>query len=728
MRSKAELGNSLLLASQHPHKHVAITRSEVLRPPSPLRQSAQSIVILLATLVCAAHSAVVAAATLTFYTDRPTFQAAAGSLTTESFENGYVDPTGNGTLCTDPYDSTTDDLCWNPNDVAPGLSIGSLSGQGVSIVGPVAGGNTSIITLATHGDVDSLKVMFEGGTLAAGMDISGYLGAGTATFKVYGEGNVLLSTQTPAFDATGKFYGVISSVMIDRIELSSGKVPEVDNVSFGPTVNPDLAIQLSGAESPPGTVIFTVTAQNLGPPDATGVISTLAFPPALAYVSDDCGGSGATQPWTWNLGGLTNGSQAVCHVTTSVVTAQGLVAIAKVLGDHPSEILLANNKASVSLSVTGTGPETSKAGFALFRSFYDLAYKDQTGAPFSLRNNADKVILVQICAVWCSACHFWSTLSPTLKQTVDQNIGAGHFLDVDMLVESNSSGPSSQTDATHWVTQNSFVGTVLHSESSTTSPLYQLSVDLSAQYDAVPAQRYVPEFFILAPDCDNQIAVRAYPSGSIVTPPLAEQALVDTSTADAMANLITDVWNQRPCTKPLEHRLDRCSVGYAPILSVPSNGKSIEAAEPLTVAAGQEYDIGAITAVTDAPIADFTVYNDAAGIPASTVCSSSARPGSAIYSPSVQRFTLDTPCKLGPGSYWMSLQGRSSVDAAPFNWFGGYLAPIGSYFVRDVQNTLGTSCTNWTSAGTCVASQQNTQLCFILEDFLFKGGFETSGP
>jgi hypothetical protein len=377
-------------------------------------------------------------------------------------------------------------------------------------------------------------------------------------------------------------------------------------------------------------------------------------------------------------------------------------------------------------SLTGVGPSTPDSGFTLFRSFYDLAFKDETGAAFSLRSHADKVILLQMCGVWCPPCNAWTKISPQLEEAVNQKIGAGHFLDVDVLTQGPTVGtPSTQANAQAWKTKYSFPGPVVHDEGSSASPLWQMDIARSGEYAAIQSQDFFPEFFILAPDCNNQIAVRVSPGPAMSVGILGEQRGVDTSTVDEMANLIADVWNDRPCVKPVLHRLDRCNVGSAQIYSNPQTGDFAEAAEPFNVPNGQKYVVSSVTAVTDASILDFTVYADASGHPGTAVCTATGRPASEVYAPGVKRINLDSACKLTSGNYWMSLKGHSDVDTSLVpTWQGGFLAPTGAYFYRD-----NAGCAAWNAAGTCLAGQQNAQLCYVLEtDMVFSSGFEPSAP
>jgi uncharacterized repeat protein (TIGR01451 family) len=581
-------------------------------------QRAKRAVWLVAMLLGIAFHSPAAMASLTFYTDKPTFQAANPGLTTEHFEStGNFDPSTHYIQCSDPYDYHTSDSCWKPGDIVPGLTIGSSSGGGTVVVGPAYYGTPSIVTGANN-YADATEVGFTAGTLAAGMDLVAAVQE-DFTISIYGENDVLLGSTTAPGSPSGLFFGVQSTQAIKRIELTSVDDTLVDNVSFqAPPAGSlaDMAISMTGAESPPGTFTYTVTVTNLGPNAAAGIATSVTIPSGLAYVSNDCGAAAATSPWTWNVASLANGNSAVCHIVTTVADPHGVVVNASVAtsgtvdlysqnntakaygptsdvgiaitgvesppgtmiytvtvsnsGPHtaldtvarfyvqslsaltyvsddcggsnsllpwiwnipslmsgnnvvchvyatigqPQGVIVyariqstglidlnnANDNTYADNSPTGPGPETPAEGIALFRSFYNLPYKDQTGAAFSLRANADKVMLLQICAVWCPACANWTQLSSQLEQAVDQQIGAGNFLDVDVLVQNNTYGPSTQADALSWKTSHAFPGSVLHSEGSYFSPVWELDVDRSAQYAAIPGgYSFYPEFFILAP-------------------------------------------------------------------------------------------------------------------------------------------------------------------------------------------------------------------------------------
>ena len=675
-----------------------------------------------ALMACAVSFAATAYAApeqaLTFYTDKALFTAAAPNLDTETFEKGRIGG-DNFAFCSDPYDIKTADVCWAPGDIVYGLSIGASDANGTLILAANFYGNPTIVTSAGNTPTAATEVGFTVGTLASGMDLFSDSGSHAVTISVYGSGDALLGSTTATSSFSGAFFGVVSSSKISRIEVSSANAVFLDNVELQHTTNADLSVDLTGVESPPGTLTYTLVVQNAGPDAATGVVATLPISSALAYVSNDCGGSNAAS-WTWQAGTIAKDMQKTCHITTTTVKSQTIIATARVSANE-LDTAATNNVSSATDSVA-TSFDTADTGFTLFRSFYDLQFRDQTGAPFSLRDNQDKVILIQVCAAWCNACGTWSNLGASLQQAIDQEIGAGHFLDVDMLVDGGHVGqPSGQKNAITWKNQTNVPGPVLHSESNSKSPLFEMGQALQAQYAPLSVEFGYPEFFILAPGCDNQIAVRATPASA----GLGEQRIVDTSTIDEMAALITQVWNERPCAKPLVHRIDRCSVGSATIFASQDSATILEAAEPFTVATGHQPVISSLTAVTDAAGLDFTVYADAAGKPGNAVCASPGRPTQSVFFSGVQRIELDSACKLGPGNYWVGLTGRTSVQGIAATWHGGYLPLDGSYMYRDPLNVLGQGCTNWSPAGQCVNDNTNTQLCYMLEDDgVFRNGFE----
>ena len=92
-------------------------------------------------------------------------------------------------------------------------------------------------------------------------------------------------------------------------------------------------------ESP--KITYTVTVNNLGPSDATGVVVTDPLPAQVSYVSDTCVGAN-TPPWTWQIGGSQAGATVACTVTVSVLATGTITNVATVDGNE-TEVTEENN-------------------------------------------------------------------------------------------------------------------------------------------------------------------------------------------------------------------------------------------------------------------------------------------------------------------------------------------------------------------------------------------------
>jgi uncharacterized repeat protein (TIGR01451 family) len=124
--------------------------------------------------------------------------------------------------------------------------------------------------------------------------------------------------------------------------------PAVCDAPVPPQAN--LSITKTGVAAP-GSITYTLTVSNAGPDTATNVVVTDTFPPELSYVSNTCGGTG-TSPWTWNVGSLANGANAVCNITLSVVTPGPVSNTASVTATE-LDTTPANNASTATNTVAG---------------------------------------------------------------------------------------------------------------------------------------------------------------------------------------------------------------------------------------------------------------------------------------------------------------------------------------------------------------------------------------
>jgi uncharacterized repeat protein (TIGR01451 family) len=118
----------------------------------------------------------------------------------------------------------------------------------------------------------------------------------------------------------------------------------------------DLEIEKTGIESPPGTVVYTVSVTNNGPGEATGIVVTDQLPAELSYVSDDCGGSNAVPPWTWNIALISAGGASTCHITLTVLESGEVENTAAVDGDQFDPEEENNQSEPATLVVTAVPP------------------------------------------------------------------------------------------------------------------------------------------------------------------------------------------------------------------------------------------------------------------------------------------------------------------------------------------------------------------------------------
>jgi hypothetical protein len=170
---------------------------------------------------------------MVFFNSRALFNSAVPGLPVEDFEEGNAPPSS-VVVCSDPYDSDTDDDCWDPGDILPGISLGSSLGEGMVILGDGTIGQPSIVTGAqffaqfTHLD-------FPSGVFAVGFDLMSNGAPGELIeIRVFSLGSQIGAAHAPA-DVPGLFWGVLSTELITRVEIEpfslSGEI--IDNVAFG---------------------------------------------------------------------------------------------------------------------------------------------------------------------------------------------------------------------------------------------------------------------------------------------------------------------------------------------------------------------------------------------------------------------------------------------------------------------------------------------------------------
>jgi len=174
---------------------------------------------------------------LTFYSDRTTYETDFPGLELEDFEDGLTLPT-EVLVCSDPFNSTTNDVCWTPGDVIADVDFGSSSGLDMVTVGGDVFGTGDGVIVGPNFFADSLVVDFTGTTFATGMEVVFPLAAHTVAFNVnvYDTGGGFLGGTTLTADPNVYvFFGVASATQIGSIEIDSPEADLIDNFSMSST-------------------------------------------------------------------------------------------------------------------------------------------------------------------------------------------------------------------------------------------------------------------------------------------------------------------------------------------------------------------------------------------------------------------------------------------------------------------------------------------------------------
>jgi len=177
------------------------------------------------------------------FDDRATFLAQFPDLPLEDFEEGRVaerDVAG----CPGPLDATSDNDCFHPGEIQPGVRFNSelpAGGAEIALVGPGFSGATSKAIVAGE-FTDAFIIEFtDGNVTAAGMDLVAYFNNDVCRIDVFGQNGLINSTTAPCTNG-GAFWGVSATEIITRIRISSpnGQAEGVDNIAFGGGVVPPI--------------------------------------------------------------------------------------------------------------------------------------------------------------------------------------------------------------------------------------------------------------------------------------------------------------------------------------------------------------------------------------------------------------------------------------------------------------------------------------------------------
>lgn len=187
----------------------------------------KALMLILAALASGASSA---AAQVTFLTDKDEYIANHPGQIVQTFEDGNVAPGGFQVCDAVLINSSSDNPCFNPGDILPGLeffsnpTFASFILAGVNASG--FGNPRKALGKQTDGTEEFIDITFpQPGVSSAGVATGCFDGQppcdGVSLFQVYGVGGVLLDEITiPVTGLLETFIGFDSTVPVERVTVS----------------------------------------------------------------------------------------------------------------------------------------------------------------------------------------------------------------------------------------------------------------------------------------------------------------------------------------------------------------------------------------------------------------------------------------------------------------------------------------------------------------------------
>lgn len=207
------------------------------------------------------------------YDSRAAFNADAPGLPIEDWEEGHV--TGPFVFCNPPLNSASNDACFLPGEILPGLEYQDAPlGGGADHVGLGGPGSWSMPSKFVYANIgiETSNLIFTPTVTAIGLDISSNGSGNTVLISLYDATDTLILTDTTTVGNLGEltFWGVISSVPIERLNVNIPNSEFVDNIAFGgaiPPITPTPSPTIT--PSPTSTATATATASPTPSPTAT---------------------------------------------------------------------------------------------------------------------------------------------------------------------------------------------------------------------------------------------------------------------------------------------------------------------------------------------------------------------------------------------------------------------------------------------------------------------------
>jgi uncharacterized repeat protein (TIGR01451 family) len=227
---------------------------------------------------------------------------------------------------------------------------------------PTVGDNvTYTITVENLGPDDTTGVEVTD-ALPAGVTYVSDTGGGDYSGGVWSVGS-LADGATATLEITASVdAGTCDTIITNTASVTASDLADPDDANNSDSADidvqcADLAVTKSVDNAMPGagdTIVFTVSVENLGPDDTTGVELTDVLPAGLTHVSDTGGGAYDPVSGVWTVGALNAGDTETLEVTAMVdadACAMTLTNTAEVTASDLADPDPANNGSSVDVTV-----------------------------------------------------------------------------------------------------------------------------------------------------------------------------------------------------------------------------------------------------------------------------------------------------------------------------------------------------------------------------------------
>jgi large repetitive protein len=147
-------------------------------------------------------------------------------------------------------------------------------------------------------------------------------------------------------------------------------------------------------------VTFTLTVENAGPDDATGVAVTDQLPAGFTYVSDNSSGAYNTGTGVWTVGTVSNGSNASLTITATATSASAVINSAEITStDQPDVDSTPGNNSTTEDDDASVSVDAQQVDLSLAKSVDDAAPNIGDNVTFTLtisNTGADTATGVQV--------------------------------------------------------------------------------------------------------------------------------------------------------------------------------------------------------------------------------------------------------------------------------------------------------------------------------------------